>query len=220
MDDAWNPEAEEQRIIDEYNQRFRPETYRQIFYLPPSTGWRVEASFPEGFFQAADFLLAGIVEGTLREGIEGTSAVFLARHYLELAVKYALFHSRWLADENHNAQNVDPVRRSHSLQTLWNELTGELKAKAIGRPKGLDLLFVEQMVLEFERHDPNNWRFRYPTEKIEVATNFNQPLGIGIDFAALRFNLRRAHDVLETLDSYLMETYGANEDWEAEQNSW
>jgi hypothetical protein len=220
MDDQWNPAAEEQRMIDEYNQQFRPEPYRQIFYSPSSEGWRVDASFPDGFFQAANVLLAGIIDGTLREGIEGIPAVFLSRHYLELALKYALFHSRWLADERHNAPAVEPIPPGHSLKHYWDKLTSELKAKAIAAPKGLDLQFVHKMVLEFEQYDPSNWRFRYPAKQIAVASGPTEFFSIGIDFAALRFNLQRAHDVLETLDFYLLNTYGENEDWESEQNSW
>jgi len=43
---------------------------------------------------------------------------------------------------------------------------------------------------------------------------------VGIDFDSLLFNLQRTHDVLNTLDTYLIETHGENEEWQEEQNSW
>jgi hypothetical protein len=220
MDDERDPKAEEERILAEYNDRFRSALYRQVFYPPPGAKWKVDASFPQSFFESAKLLLTGIVEGTLREGIEGIPAVFLARHYLELALKYALFHSRWLTDQEHNAIDVAPVERGHKLLNLWDTLLHELRSKRISLPDGLDLLFVAQFVRDFQRHDPNNWRFRYPSRQIAVASPGELTHGVGIDFPALLFNLKRAHDILETLDSYLVDTYGENEDWEDEQNSW
>jgi hypothetical protein len=217
MDEPWDAKAEEEKIIAEYNERFRPHVYRQVFFPPPSE-WKIGASFPQSFFEAAKFLLTGITDGNLREGIEGIPAVFLARHYLELALKYTLFHSRWLEDETHNAVEVEPVKRGHNLQATWNRLLDELKVKTTDAPKELDLDFVAKFIEEFHRYDPANWRFRYPTEQIAVGSSPQNTLGI--DFPALLFNLQRAHDVLDTLDSYLIDTYGENEDWEDEQNSW
>ena len=130
MDDTWDLSSEEKRIIAEYNERFRPHSYRQVFFPPPSGEWKIDASFPQSFFEAAKFLLMGIVEGTLLEGIEGIPALFLARHYLELAMKYTLFHSRWLKDERHNAPEVEPVGRGHDLQHWWGMLMVELKANS------------------------------------------------------------------------------------------
>jgi hypothetical protein len=43
---------------------------------------------------------------------------------------------------------------------------------------------------------------------------------LGIGFASLLSNLHHANDLLDTLDTYLIETYGENEDWQEEQNSW
>lgn len=185
----------------------------------------MDASFPQSFFQSAKFLLTGVVNGTLREGIEGVAAVFLARHYLELALKYTLFHSRWLKDETHNATDVQPVVRGHDLQKLWDMLTKELKSKPTVVPKGLDLDFVARFIEEFHAYDPYNWRFRYPGTQIAVADSSQhsdrpQREALGIGFASLLSNLHHANDLLDTLDTYLIETYGENEDWQEEQNSW
>jgi hypothetical protein len=39
---------------------------------------------------------------------------------------------------------------------------------------------------------------------------------LGIDYASLLFNLKRAHDVLDTLDGRLVDQHGENEDWQSQ----
>jgi hypothetical protein len=218
MDGAWDAEREEAQIIAEYNERFQPHEYRQVFYPPVSGEGRIDALFPEGFFESAKLLLKGVTSGELRQGIEGVVGVFLTRHFLELALKYTLFHSRWLEDKTHNAADVAPVRHSHDLLKLWDTLTAELKAKPTVVPKGLDLDFVAKFVKELHACDPKNWRFRYPGQQIPVTHSSHETLGI--DFDSLLFNVQRTHDVLNTLDTDLIETHGENEEWQQEQNSW
>jgi hypothetical protein len=163
-------------------------------------------------------LLEGIVTGLLHRDIEGVAAVFLSRHYLELAIKYALFHSRWLTDEMHNAADdeVDHVAKSHNLEGLWRTLAAELNKRVPNLPGTLDLEFVAEFVKEFHVIDPNNDRFRYPGDRLEVGiqTAPAERHRLGIDFSTLLSNLDRVHDVLGTLDTLLVEQYGQNEEWE------
>jgi hypothetical protein len=215
---TWDSESEEERIMAEYNERFQPHEYRNVFYPPVSGEGRIDALFMEGFFESAKLLLKGVTTGELREGIEGVAAVFLSRHYLELALKYTLFHSRWLRDETHNATDVKPVGRGHNLHDLWENLTAELKTKPTAVPKGLDMDFVAKFVEEFHDCDPANWRFRYAGKQLPVVHSSHEALGI--DFDSLLFNLQRAYDVLDTLDKHLVNTYGENQEWQDEQNSW
>ena len=72
----------EERIFAKYNERFQPHEYQQVFYAPVSGEGRIDALFPEGFFESAKLLLKGVTTGELRQGIEGVAAVFLCRHYL------------------------------------------------------------------------------------------------------------------------------------------
>lgn len=210
----------EEQIFAKYNERFQRHEYRRVFGPPPSEAGRIEALFPEGFFESAKLLLKGIVAGELRQGIEGVVAVFLCRHYLELAIKYTLFHSRWLKDSSHNAvtTDVEPVRKSHDLQTLWDTLARELKSKSNVVPQGLDLDYVSGFVAEFHAVDRYNWRFRYPAEQLPARSSSRDALNV--NFGSLLFNLQRTYDVLDTLDRHLIEIAGENEEWEAIQNSW
>ncbi len=73
-------------------------------------------------------------------------------------------------------------------------------------------------IKELNEYDPKNWRFRYPGEQLPVVRSSDENLGI--DFHSLLFNLQHTHDVLDTLDTSLIETYGQNKEWQEEQNSW
>lgn len=211
--------AEEAKIIDEYNERFRTHPYRQVFYPPASGDWKLDALYVDGFFEAAKHLLEGIVAGRLAEGLHGVAAVYLCRHYLELEIKYTLFHSRWLKQENANAANdeIAPLKEDHNLQAAWYTLVKELKDKVpwVGK-SGLDLNFVSKFVAEFHRIDAGGWRFRYPQKHIAIApASAPYKDNLGISFQALLFNLTRARDVLDTLDGRLVDQYGENEEWQA-----
>jgi hypothetical protein len=197
--------------------------YQRVFYPTPSGEGRVDPLFAEGFFRSAELLLKGVISGELRDGIEGVAAVFLCRHYLELAIKYTLFRSRWLKTGEHNAADSDikPVGKGHDLQRLWNTLSTELESENKGPnivPKGLDLAFVAEFVKEFHAVDKQNERFRYPGQQLAVEHSSHETLTI--NFTALLFNLQHTHIVLDNLDMYLIETHGQNEEWEAIRNSW
>jgi hypothetical protein len=222
MADGWDPiqheqfANEEQRLFAEYAQLFQPREYRQVFYPPDSGRWKVDALFPDGFFESARVLLEGVTSRSLHEGIEGIAAVFLCRHYLELALKYTLFHSRWLEDETHNAGGeVEPVRKGHNLQDLWKKLRAELDDRVPSIvATGYDLDFVAKFVKEFQDVDERNIRFRYPGDQLPVECSPHEILHI--DFQSLLLNLKRVHDTLDLLDRHLIEQYGQNREWQEE----
>lgn len=211
--------AEEAKIISEYAERYKPHPYHPVFFPPVGGDWKVEALYVDGFFEAAKHLLEGIVAGRLPEGLHGVAAVYLCRHYLELKIKYTIFHSRWLKEERENAlpDEVAPLKEDHNLQGAWNTLVRELKIKMpsiLG--SGLDLQFVSEFVAEFHRIDARGWRFRYPQEHIAVAQPCDpQKESLRISFEALLFDVTRVRDILDTLDGHLVEQYGENDEWQS-----
>jgi len=216
-------DLETERILATYNARFQPHEYQQVFYLPRGGPGKVDALFPEGYFQAARVLLEGVVGGRLAKGTHGVAAIFLSRHYLELALKYALFHSRWLRDEKTNTadsevESVGSKGNRHRLQTVWDKLLVELTSRTPSMIDGFDQKFIAELVKEFHEVDPYGTLFRYPAEELAVGI---ASVGIlDVDFTALQSNLQHAHDVLSTLDNSLLEQYGQNQDWENEVRSW
>ena len=205
---------EEERIFAEYAEIFQHRVYRHVFCPPKSGKWQVDAQFPEGFFESAKVLLEGITSGSLNESIEGVAAVFLCRHYLELALKYTLYHSRWLKDQTHNAgDEVEPVGRGHHLQPWWDKLSRELQNRVPSILKsGYDLRFVAEFVKEFHDVDRNNARFRYPGDQLPVVHSSLETLGI--NYETLLVNLKRVHDILDSLDRRLIDQHGENQEWQ------
>ena len=214
--------TEQAKIIAEYLERYKPQPYQQVFYTPVTGAWKVDALYVDGFFEAAKLLLEGIVAGQLPEGVHGIAAVYLSRHYLELEMKYTMFHSRWLGNENTNAPDSDvvPVAQEHGLEPLWDKLRTELKAKVPSLTSGLDLEFVDKLVADFHRVDEKGTRFRYPKATIAVASPAELPSSVlEINFESLLSNLNHAHDVLDALDGRLVEQHGENEEWQSELDS-
>ena len=220
-----NEAKNQEDIMSECLAPYRPQPYRQAFPCPPGNSWKIDASFDQGYFESARLILTGVSDGKLRHDVEGVVGVFLSRHYLELAIKYALFHSRWLKDEGHNTgdREVAPVGKQdrHLLQNLWDKLHGELTKRmpSIFRT-GLDLDYVAWFVAEFQKVDKDGWRFRYPVKEFAVTTSSQRKTAVlNVDFEALLFSLKHVRSVLEALDTQLIEQYGKNEEWEAELNS-
>jgi len=208
---------EEQRIHNEFRDRYCRRSYSQVFYAPVRTDWKVDGLFEDSFYRSARILLQAVLDGKLLEA-EGIAAVFLCRHYLELALKYIVFHSRWLKNESTNALNrdIEAVAKGHDLRELWLAVNEELKSRVPCIWKtGLDIDFVGHFVGEFHQIDGRNWHFRYPTQRIVVGSRPTRVSPLGIDFKALCEDLEHAYGVLSGLDSYLVETHGQNDEWES-----
>ena len=221
--------------MSEDSERFDPrefapwtvkDTYHQIFHVPKEA-WRVWTNWAEGFFESAKLIVHGVVEGRLMQGVEGTTGVFLFRHYMELEMKYILFHSRRLTNMETNASqdDIEDVKKTHSLKVLWDAIKKECPKK-LGRDAwdSFDTDFVERCVAEFEALDPNGERFRYhgdrfgvdkrpPEERVPALDH------LGIDFGALHYAMQHVRDVLNAMDVYLVETHGQNAEWDAILNS-
>ena len=192
--------------------------YAQIFFNPDGcTG----PGFADDYYEAARVIIERIAEGRTLAEREGTPALFLCRHYLELALKGVLFHSRWLERETKNVPRDGPVAWpfGHNLIALWNEIKQQFPVKTSHKLwDALDTEFVERCVADFHEIDPNGERFRYRLEKKSIPRD---PLSLlAVSWPFLLQTTEHVHDVLGAMETYLIETYGENADWEAEMNSW
>jgi hypothetical protein len=134
-------------------------------------------------------------------------------------VRYASTLTRQVAGahssgETHNAGDaVEPVRENHDLQKVWDKLSTELRGRVPSiLAAGYDLDFIAGFVKEFHEVDENNARFRYPGARLPVVHSTHETLHI--DFETLLANLKRVHDILDTLDRHLIEQHGANQEWQ------
>ncbi|MGH9803761.1 MAG: hypothetical protein ACRD4D_01215, partial [Candidatus Acidiferrales bacterium] len=157
--------------------------------------------------------------------LEGVAGIYCFRHYLELALKYVIFHSRWLKDASTNARfdEIEDVRKTHSLKQLWAVAKDECqRILPTDEWNRMDVEFLERCILEFHDIDPNGERFRYhgprlgvekdPVKREQMARAVRYDLYV--DFPELARVVEHAHDVLGYLDVYMIETCGENDEWE------
>ena len=76
--------------------------YRRTLHFP-GQDWRVDADWDDAYYLGAKRLIEGVARGEYLPACEGVAGLYLFRHYVELALKYIIFHSRWLRDAHTNA---------------------------------------------------------------------------------------------------------------------
>ena len=106
------PEQENKPDLFEYT-AFQHWEYRPIIHKSEhKQSWR---SMTESFYRASEFLVKAVVERTARDDSEGVAAVFLFRHYLELALKGIIIQGRWIKPTGENAtrKEVQKVKNIH-----------------------------------------------------------------------------------------------------------
>jgi hypothetical protein len=200
-------------------------SYRNVFHLPGKQ-WEVEAVWPDAYYQAAKRLVEGVASGVYIPAYEGVAGLYLFRHYMELALKFVIFHSRWLRNAHANARDdeIADVKKTHALRQLW--IIAKEECRRILPPHewdAIDIEFVEHCVDEFDTIDTDGERFRYHGPRFGVEKN---PLkreeqvrsirfDLHVDFPELLGVIDHVHNVLGYLDMYMIETHGQNEEWHA-----
>lgn len=205
-------EPKEESLSDYGYTAFEHWEYQPFIYVHEQPkSW---ISFKESFYRASEFIMDNLARGNGFPEIEGIAAVFLFRHYLELVLKSIILNGRWLvtADQNATRDRVEAVRNIHGLERLWQMVLEDGKPKI--DPKvwnSYDIPFVEKCVAEFHARDEKGFAFRYPRQGGEKYD---------FDFGYFRAAMEHVRQVLENMDTYLIETYGQNQEWEDIQNSY
>ena len=191
-----------------------------VFSFPIHNVWGDDSSYVEGYYFGSKALVEGVISGFLDERFEGVAGLFLFRHYLELELKYIIFHARWMKDWFNNSRDyeVQGVGKSHSLLGLWEEAQRECKQRIPSEIwSGIDLGFVEDFIKQLHGLDPKGETFRYPTDQVRVGSDSRNPLNIC--FQSLHSAMEHIHSVLDWIDMYLTERYHENAEWESIQDS-
>src|SRR5712692_1295542 len=119
--------------------------YRQIIYpTDHEQSWR---DMGDSYFRACRPLVAALAAGKLNEDVEGTAAIFLFRHYLELMLKRIVLAGRLLISENGIAikDEVRKVANIHDLAKIWEWVLADAKPK-LKEWDNFDIASVEQCV--------------------------------------------------------------------------
>jgi len=162
----------------------------------------------DSYFYASQPLVTALAKGQLNEDIEGTAAIFLFRHYLELMLKRIVLAGRLLISENQIAikDEVKKVANIHELAVIWKWVLEDAKPKLV-QWRDYDVDSVEQCVMEFDRFDKKGFAFRYDREGAERCH---------FDFGALAHQMDHFRQVLAGIWTCLYEMRAQIVDYEAE----
>jgi hypothetical protein len=181
--------------------------YQQLIYIQEvNKSW---IDFGESFYRASELIVERIANDQGHPDVEGLAAVFLFRHYLELALKRIVVRGRVLIRHDKNAawEDVKEVAKIHSLDDLWKLVLAEAKPKIEQRIWGsYDIDFVEKCIAEFDARDKKGFAFRYPLQGGERYE---------IDFPRFRLAMEHVYQILENMTTVLVETHAENAEWEA-----
>lgn len=180
-----------------------------IHVLEDGKSW---IGFSESFYRASELIIDNLAHGHGFPEIEGIAAVFLFRHYLELALKRIVVRGRYLvaADKNAALGDVKEVANIHDLGVLRDLVLKDAKPKISAATwDSYDIPFVEKCLMEFNERDKKGFAFRYPRQGGERYE---------YDFGYFRLAMQHVYEVLENMTTYLIESHGENAEWEAIQN--
>lgn len=185
---------------------FQHWNYEPIIYkVDHKQSWR---DVGESFYRASALLVAKLAAGELSEDVEGVAAVFLFRHYLELVLKRIVLRGRSLKREDQNAaeHEVGEVAKIHRLEKLWHWVQDDAKPKIKAEDwDNYDTAFVEKCIAEFDGADEKGFAFRYSG----AGGEFYQ-----FDFDALLPAMEHVYQVLEGIETYLVESHRQNEEYD------
>lgn len=165
-------------------------------------------SFKESFYRASEVIIKNLAQGRGFPEVEGLAAVFLFRHYLELALKTIVMRGRLLERSDRNAvkENVKQVGRIHDLAELWQLVLTDAKPKIESNDwESYDVPFVERCIAEFHERDEKGFAFRYPGQGGER---------FDYDFTYFSKAMEHVYQILENITVYLIEMHGQNEEWQ------
>jgi len=181
--------------------------YKPIIYKSEhKQSWR---SMAESFYRASEHLVKAVVGREANEDIEGVAAVFLFRHYLELVLKGIVLHGRWIKPSGENAarDEVQKVKNIHELTVLWKWALEDAKPKIDPEHwENYDTEFVEHCIAEFDAVHQKGFAFRYSGLGGEFCL---------FDFPTLLRQMEHIQQVLGGIETYLIETYAQNKEYEA-----
>ena len=172
--------------------------YSPMFQVPKGT-FKIGAIWDQAYLETAQYVIKGVVTGELNPYVHGVTGVFLFRHYVELELKYVLFHSRWLKDKGTNAtkEEIDAIDQHHYLDKLW-KLVKEETPKKIGEDtwKGFDIAFIDAVVRDLNKVDPGSFGFRYNGK---VFGKDEQAEELRIDYEAILDQVQHVYNVLHSM---------------------
>jgi hypothetical protein len=157
---------------------------------------------------ACEALLNLLAEDKYGDRMEGLAAVFLFRHFLEVSLKRIILNGRWLERNNKNLRGpVESVKNTHNLAELWQLVLRDAKAKMeVADWERYDIPFIEELINEFHARDARGFNFRYRGTDGDFCL---------FDHCTLLRILPHVDQILDGIDTCLVQTYEDNKEYEA-----
>jgi hypothetical protein len=165
--------------------------------------WMQFVELADYYVQSADSLVESALSEHMLLDVHVYSICFLYRHGLELILKDLVWKSHYVGTgEKRFAESGWQELGRHRLQDLWNrgvEIAGQVLGTEFPLPPSVASQ-VENLLTQFERHDPNSYSFRYPIDRKSGRTH---PSLTNVNLRVLRNNVHHAFDQLKTLVGFI-----------------
>lgn len=148
--------------------------------------WGGGLMYALGYRTGADALIERVAETGMDQDALVYPIVFCYRQYLELLLKDVIVEARKYYDVD------EPVRQTHPLHPLWQDLRPLLERRWPDDSRELDA--VEDALRQFDAVDRQSFAFRYP------RTKKGDP---SLPRDMLRINLRNLAEVVARVGTYL-----------------
>jgi len=151
------------------------------------------------YIRSADALVTSALEDHNLLDVHTYAVCFLYRHGLELILKDMVWKSHYLLTGTKRFVLSDWQELGrHRLNDLWKQgradtekvLDDDMPVNAIADEQ------VTQLLIQFERHDPDSYSFRYPIGKKTGRTHADL---MNVNLRVLRECVQQAFDRVETL---------------------
>jgi hypothetical protein len=119
-------------------------------------------NYTAGYKDAADRLVANILETKNMEHTLIYPICFLYRQYVELRLKEIIRSGSALLAEDRRFTLGFPT--GHNINNLYKEAKKTINKVFAGQEKPLDLSFIDHIITEYYKIDPNSESFRYPCD--------------------------------------------------------
>jgi hypothetical protein len=156
---------------------------------------------------ACEALLKLLAEDEYGQRTEGLAALFLFRHFLELSLKRIILNGRWLERRDKNLRGpAESVKNTHDLSELWKLVLRDARPKLSDADwEGYDIPFIEKLIEEFHARDARGINFRYRGTDGDYCQ---------FDYRTLLRILPHVDQILDGIDTCLVETYADNKEYE------
>ena len=168
--------------------------------------WMQFVELAECYLRSADTLVNSTMSDHMLLDVHVHSICFLYRHGLELILKDLIWKSHYVATGAKRFAEKDWQELGrHRLRDLWQSAS-ESARQVLAQDFMLtsaETSHVENLLIQFERHDPDSYSFRYPISKRKGRTHASLTnVNVRVLCEKVHQAFDRLKDLLAIIDNY------------------